>query len=158
MSYRTDVNDIQIFGNNEYYTEWIDFLKSEGIEVDEEDGVYDGYIDNLKGMFDVIDKITKRLINDRHEKVVAGKLDWDGKPLRELTDLSGSMWLKDDDTSILTFNIQMIENVYCFLPYQLFKAVEDIIEKCEYDDSRAVALGYKYYKLKDNKRIHVDAG
>ena len=158
MSYRTRVNDTQIFGNNEYYTEWIDFLKSEGIEVNECDSVYDGYIDNLKGMFDVIDVITKRLINDRHEKVVAGKLDWGGKPLRELTDLSGSIWLKDDDTSILTFNIQMVENAYCFLPYQVFKAVEDIIEVCEYDATGAVPLGYRYYRLKDNKRIHVDAG
>ena len=158
MSYRTNINDTQIFGNNQWYQEWIDFLKSEGIEVDEDDGFYDGYIDNLKGMFDVIDKITKRLINDRHKKVVAGERDWEGKPLKELTDLSGSMWLKDDKISILTFNIQMIENAYCFLPYQVFKAVEDVIEGCKHDDSGAVALGYRYYRLKDGKRIHVHAG
>lgn len=156
MSYRTNVNDTQIFGNNEWYQEWIDFLKSEGIEVDRE-GLYDGYIVDLKGMFDTIDVITKRLIAERHEKVIAGEEDWKGKPLKELTDLSGSMWL-DGETSILMFNIQMIENAYCFLPYQVFKAVEDIIEVCEYDATGAVPLGYRYYRLKDNKRIHVDAG
>lgn len=157
MSYRTSVNDTQIFGNNEYYPEWENFIKSRGIEIDE-DGCYDGEIDDVMGMFDVIDKITKRLINDRHKKVVAGELSWDGKPLKELTDLSGSMWLKDDKISILTFNIQMIENAYCFLPYQVFKAVEDVIEVCKHDDPQAVALGCCYYKLKDNKKIHVHAG
>ena len=105
MSYRTNVNDTQIFGNNEWYQEWIDFLKSEGIKVDRE-GLYDGYIVDLKGMFDTIDVITKRLIAERHKKVVAGEEDWEGKPLKELTDLSGSMWL-DGETSILMFNVQM---------------------------------------------------
>lgn len=108
-------------------------------------------------MFDVIDKITRKLIDDMHEKVVAGEKNWDGKPYTELTDLSDSMWL-DDETPILTFNIYMIEHAYCFLPYQLFKAVEDIIEKCEHDESGAVKLGYRYYRLKDGKKIHVYAG
>lgn len=157
MSYRTNVNGHQIFGNNEYYTDWINFLKSEGIEVDEDDGLYDGYTDNLQGMFDTIDVITKRLIDDRHKKVVAGELNCDGKPYRELTDLSDPIW-RDDEISVLMFNIQMIEHAYCFLPYQLFKAVEDIIEKCKYDDLGAVVLGHRYYRLKDGKRIHVDAG
>lgn len=157
MSYRTTVNGIQIFGNNEWYQEWVGFLKSEGIEVDEGDSLYDGYIDNLKGMFDTIDVITKRLINNRHEKVVAGERDWEDKPLRELTDLSGSMWL-DGKSPVLMFNIQMIENAYCFLPYQLFKAVEDKIERCRHDDPGAVDFGYRYFRLKDGEKIHVHAG
>ena len=156
MSYRTRINGIQIFGNNEYYQEWIDFIRSEGIEVDEED-LYDGYIENLQGMFNVIDIITRGLINDRHNQVIAGELTWEGKPYRELTDLSESMWL-NDRTPLFTFNIQMIEHAYCFLPYQLFKAVEDIIEECGHDDPGAVMLGYIRYRLKDGKRIHVNAG
>lgn len=156
MSYRTSVNGTQIFGNNEYYPEWIEFLKSEGIEVDEDDG-YDGYISNLKGMFDCIDEITKRLINNWHEKVERQELDWNDKPYRELTDLSNSIWLKND-ASILMFNIQMIENAYCFLPYQLFMAIANLIEKCKHDDPGAVALGYRYYRLKDDERIYVHAG
>lgn len=155
MSYKTRVNGHQIFGNNEYYTEWADFLESEGIEVDEE-GLYDGHIKNLQGMFDTIDTITRALINDRHNQVVAGELTWDGKLYTELTDLSDSMWL-NDKTPILNFNIQMIKNAYCFLPYQLFEAVEDVIEECKHDEHGAVRLGYKCYKLKDGKRIHVYA-
>ena len=156
MSYRSKVNGTQIFGNNEGYQEWFDFIKSEGIEIDE-DGCYDGYITNLQGMFNVIDKITRQLIDERHEKVLKGEKNWDGKYLNELTDLSNSMWL-DDKTPILMYNIQMIENAYCFLPYQVFKAVESIIEK-----SDKVYTDYKQwfccsYKLKDGEKIHVHAG
>ena len=156
MSYRTNVNGYQIFGNNEWYQEWADFIESEGIKIDE-DGLYDGYIDNLQGVFDVVDKITRRLINERHEQVVVGELTFNEKPYKELTDFSDSIWL-DDETPVLMFNIQMIEHAYCFLPYQLFKAVEDIIEKCAYGELGAVKLGFRYYRLKEGKRIHVNAG
>lgn len=36
MSYRTYVNNEQVFGNNEYYQEWEEFITSKGIETDEE--------------------------------------------------------------------------------------------------------------------------
>ena len=36
MSYRTYVNDVQVFGNDEYYSEWIEFIKAQGIDVNEE--------------------------------------------------------------------------------------------------------------------------
>lgn len=156
MSYRTRINETQIFGNNECYQEWIDFIRSEGIEVDEESS-YDGYIENLQGMFDVIDKITQRLINKRHEQVVNGET-WLGKPMHELTDLSESMWL-DDETPLLMYNMQMIENAYCFLPYQVFKAVEDIIEKSDaaYVSDDGKKWYFCSYKLKADKKIHVCA-
>ena len=35
MSYRTYIEDTQIFGNNECYKDWIEFIKSKNIEVDE---------------------------------------------------------------------------------------------------------------------------
>ena len=65
MSYRTYINGTQVFGNNDFYQEWTDFLQSKGIEIDE-DGLYDGYIDDLQGMFNVIDRITQKLIDERH--------------------------------------------------------------------------------------------
>lgn len=40
MSYRTYVNDVQVFGNDEYYSELIEFIKAQGIDVNEE-----GYVD-----------------------------------------------------------------------------------------------------------------
>lgn len=157
MSYRTYINDTQIFGNNESYSEWIDFLKSKGIEISE-DGIYDGYITDLQGMFNVIDKITQNLINKRHEEVLKGEKDWEGKPYRELTDLSESMWLADN-VPLLKYNMQMVNHAYCFLPYQVYKAVEDIIEIS--DKPYISEDGREWYcctfKLKEGKKIHVEA-
>lgn len=155
MSYRTHINDTQIFGNNEVYQEWIDFLLSKGIEITE-DGVYDGYIDDLQGMFNVIDTITRERINYRHNQVVAGELTWKGEPYKELTDLSESIWL-DDKTPLLMYNMQMIEYAFCFLPYQVFKAVENIIDKSDipYVSEDGKEWNCCSYKLKAGKKIHV---
>lgn len=156
MSYRTYINGTQVFGNNEFYQEWADFLSSKGIEIDE-DGLYDGYIDDLQGMFNVIDKITQKLIDERHQQVLKGE-KWFDKPIHELTDLSSSIWL-DNKTPLLMYNMRIIEEAYCFLPYQIFKSVEDIIEEAE----KPYVDDYKEwfccsYKLKDGKKIHVRAG
>lgn len=157
MSYRMKVNGTQIFGNNESYQEWDDFLKSKGVEIDE-DGCYDAYIDDLQGMFNVIDTITRRLIKERHEQVVKGEKGFMGRPYTELTDLSNSPWL-DDETPLLRYNMQMINYAYCFLPYQVFKSVEDIIEESEerYLNGN-IDWGFCSYKLKDGAKIHVHAG
>jgi hypothetical protein len=157
MSYRTYINHTQVFGNNESYPEWIDFLKSKGIEIDE-DGIYDAYIDDLQGMFNVIDKITRRLINERHEEVLKGKKDWEGKPYSELTDLSKSMWLADN-VPLLMYNMQMIDHAYCFLPYQAYEAVEDIIERSDkpYVSEDGKEWYSVSYKLKAGMKIHVEA-
>ncbi len=156
MSYRTNIDNTQIFGNNEYYQEWMDFIKSKGIEVDE-DGHYDGEIDDVQGIFVVIDKITRRLINERHEEVLNGKKNFKGEPVKELTDLSGSLYL-DDETPILMFNRMMIEEAYCFLPYQVYLAVEDKIERVKgaYEKD-GVDWSFVTYKLKDGEKIRVHA-
>lgn len=39
MSYRIYVNDTQLFGNNESYPEWDDYVKSQGIEIGPEGGI-----------------------------------------------------------------------------------------------------------------------
>ncbi len=157
MAYRTRVNGVQIFGNNDYYEEWAEFLRSKGIEIDE-DGCYDGEIDDVMGMFEVIDKITKALIAERHKDVLAGRRNYDDKPLKELTDLSDSIWLSDN-TPILMFNKQMIENAYCFLPYQVFCAVEDKIEKVRgYYEKDGIEWTFCKYKIKEGEKITVFAG
>lgn len=153
MSYRTYVNDIQVFGNNEYYPEWEEFITSKGIEINE-DGQYDGEIDDVMGMFEVVDKITRRLINKQHQKVLNKKKDFRGNLETELTDLSSSYWLAEGNC-ILAFNERMVSNAYCFLPYQVYLAVEDIIEETHCTDSK---WAFHTYKLKDGKKISVSAG
>lgn len=155
MVYRTYIENIQIFGNDEYYPEWIDFIKSKAIEVDE-DGLYEGEIEDIQGMFEVIDKITRRLINERHERVEKGKKDFKGNPLRELTDLSDSIWL-DEDTPILMFNKQIVENAYCFLPYQVYLAVEDKIKLTNDYSINGINWAFCSYKIKDGEKIEVRA-
>ena len=157
MSYRTYINHTQIFGNNESYPEWLYFIKSKGIEVNE-DCIYDGYITDLQGMFNVIDTITRGLINDRHEEVLKGEKDWEGKPYTELTDLSKSMWLADN-VPLLKYNMEMINHAYCFLPYQAYKAVENIIERSDkpYVSEDGKEWYCYTYKLKPGMMIHVEA-
>ena len=156
MSYRTRINGTQIFGNNESYPEWFDFLKSKGVEIDEE-CIYDAYIDDIQGLFEVIDKITKRLIDERHEQIVKGEKNWNDKPYHELTDLSESIYL-NDETPILMYNMRMIKDAYCFLPYQVFMAVEDIIEEADKPYIGEKEWYCCSYKLKDGEKIHVYAG
>lgn len=35
MSFRTMINDVQIFGNNQTYSEWLHFIQLNGIEIDQ---------------------------------------------------------------------------------------------------------------------------
>ena len=156
MSYRTNVNNTQIFGNNEYYIEWENFIKSHGIKIDD-DGCYDGEIDDVMGMFDAIDKITRRLIEERKRQIHNKETDYEGKPLLELTDLSNSMWL-DNNTPILMFNEQILKYAYCFLPYQVYLAVKDVIEPThEVYKKDGVNWNFCTYKLKDGAKIRVHA-
>ena len=145
MSYRTYIEKTQVFGNNEYYKEWEDFIESQGIEIGV-DGDYDGEITDIQGMFDVIEKITKRLIKERHEQVEKGET-WFGKPYKELADLTD---LIDVDENILLSNIYMIEHAYCFLPYQVYKAVEEKLEEFRPYVGKIT--------LKPNEKIQVSAG
>ena len=156
MAYRTRIEGVQVFGNNDYFQEYADFLEANGIKIDE-DGMYDGYITDIKGLFDVIDKITRKLIAEQHERVERDERYYDDRPAKELADLSASMWL-NDRTPILWFNKQMIENAYIFLPYQVYQAVKDKLEPADkpYVKDEMIWFGCSY-KLKDGEQIHVDA-
>ena len=157
MSYRTFIDGTQIFGNNDFFEEWKEFIRSEGIEIDE-DGCYEGEISNIMDMFDTIDKITRMLIKERHEDVLKGKTDFKGNPLKELTDLSGSIYLKDD-VPLLMFGIEMVENAYCFLPYQVYTIVKTKIERVTGSYKKdGVDWQFYVYKLKEGEKIKVRAG
>lgn len=71
MSYRTKINGKQLFGNNEWYEEWGDYLISKGIEIDDE-GLYEGELDNFMEALEVIEKITMNIEAERRERKKAG--------------------------------------------------------------------------------------
>ena len=110
-------------------------------------------------MFKVIDKITRRLINEQHEKVLKKETDLRGNPSKELTDLSGSIWL-DDETPIFMFDKEMIENAYCFLPYQVYMAVKNKIKRIPNHNKSDDGLDWSFctYALKKGQKIKVHAG
>lgn len=162
MSYRTYINNTQIFGNNEWYQEWIDFIKSEGIEVGEDDD-YDGYITNIHGLFSTINTIIKRLIDEQHQKVVNGETNWNDEPKKDLYNFTDSynFYCKEYDgkqSSILDFNFYILNNSYLFIPYVVYKALEDILEHDEDRWNDDKIEWYRSYKLKDGEKIHVHAG
>ena len=153
MAYRTYINDVQIFGNNEYYDIWLDYIKSKGIEVND-DGCYEGELYDVMELFEVIDKLTKQLIEDRHQQVLKNET-YLGNPVKELTDLSQSLWL-DSSTPILMFNKQVIQNAYCFIPYQAYLALQDMIEnESKPYESNGVLWLNCTYRLKNGCKIKV---
>lgn len=72
MSYRTKINGKQLFGNNEWYEEWGEYLISKGIEIDDE-GLYEGELDNFMEALEVIEKITMNIEAERRERKKAGE-------------------------------------------------------------------------------------
>ena len=156
MSYLTTINGKQIFGNNEHYPEWIEFVKSQGVAVDG-DGCYKGEITDVKGLFITIDKITRRLIKEQDDRVARKEKTWNDKPVRRLTDFSEHFYL-DDSTPLLLFNRDVVENSYCFFPYQVFKVIEDCIQRCDtYKDTADVDWSFCSYELKPDCHIYVRA-
>ena len=72
MSYRTYINNTQVFGNNECYPEWIKYVESKGITVGE-DGDYEGELDDFMEALDVIESIVMRLESERRERKKKGE-------------------------------------------------------------------------------------
>ena len=72
MSYRTYINNTQVFGNGECYPEWIKYVESKGITVGE-DGDYEGEIDNFMEALDVVESIVMRLESERRERKKKGE-------------------------------------------------------------------------------------
>ena len=72
MSYRTYINNTQVFGNGESYPEWIKYVESKGITVGEE-GDYEGELDDFMEALDVIESIVMRLESERRERKKKGE-------------------------------------------------------------------------------------
>lgn len=154
MSYRTKINGKQLFGNNEWYEEWGEYLISKGIEIDDE-GLYEGELDNFMEALEVIEKITMNIEAKRRERKEAG-----GKFFSQSIFDNGDIYdsLVNDDEhyeSLFDKEVEIIKYGYMFLPIQFFKACEDMLEYTGIDlkGNRTYT-----YKLKDGCKIKVTAG
>lgn len=151
MSYRTYINEKQVFGNNEYYPEWIEYIESKGIVVGQE-GDYEGELDDFMEALDVIESIVIRLETERRENKKNGEEFF----TQSLFDLSN---IYDDvanysTESLLDKELLYLENGYMFMPYAFLKACENIIEDKGYSFK---GKHTRIFKLKDNCKIKIHA-
>lgn len=160
MSYRTYVEDIQIFGNNDYYTEWIDFMKSQGIKVDEE-GCYKGEIHDFMGALTTIENIVMRL-NNTHEEMMErynghighrkmeGYFDFSRNIARLKLQPEGDRY----NNSLFDELLDIINSSYAFMPYVFYQACE---EKLKQVHTFTTDGHFHCYELKEGQTIHVEA-
>jgi hypothetical protein len=167
MSYRTCVEGSQIFGNNEYYPEWIEFIKSQGIEVDDEQ-CYEGEIHDFMGALVTIEKIVMRLHKEKEElrqklggtigkKKIYGLFDFthivDNIAMNNQVDESGKRMFEYGD-SLFDELYGVVNSSYSFMPYAFFTACEDKVESL---DAYSTKDHFHCYKIKDGQTIHVKA-
>lgn len=174
MSYRTYVNGVQLFGNNDCYPEWIEFIKSQGIEVNERCG-YFGEVKDFMAMLQVVEQITLRIEKDRrlmkkelmkalktlpeeNRKEAYAKFAPQVKSIFDLTSIPNELEndKKNDKfvTSLFDELTEYIRSGYAFLPYQLYLACKDKLEQA---DVFSTDGHFECYRLKDGETIHVRA-
>lgn len=155
MSYRTKVNGTQIFGNNECYPEWIEFIQSQGIEVDE-DACYEGEITDVMGAITTIEKIILRLESGRREKQPISTSLFDfRKDYDEIIEQDIKFPNDDHNTSLTDKMMELRKNAYIFMSCLFIDACGDMIER---DHTFAVPQHYLCYKVKEGCAIKVSAG
>ena len=142
MSYRTYVGtkekgDIQILGNNEWYQPFIEELKRQGIEIDE-NGCYEGEIKEIQPILDILEQYIWS-----KEKEVKEIYDEDIFNLRP----------KAIDQGSLTFRMKLAsENAYIFTTANIIRHLRDDLE-LKYD----IYNKKEYYQIKEGKKIWFSA-
>lgn len=157
MSYRTYVNGVQIFGNNETYEEWTDFIVSQGIKVNSEN-YYKGEITDFMGALAVIEKITLRLTKERSDLIKKnGGLNGRFRELFDWTNIPNKLESEDKDDkyrdSLFDKLMDLVDNSYAFLPYTFYLACEEMLKP---DKSFTVDGHFRCYKLKEGAVITVE--
>ena len=160
MSYRTYVNATQIFGNNEGYAEWMDFIRSQGIEIDEE-GCYKGTITDFMSALTTIEKITLRLAKERKERNEALRKKGCDMKLVEIFDWSNiPEELSEQDpedkfsTSLFDRLVEVVNQGYAFMPYTFYQACKDKLER---DNCFSTSGHLTCFKVKEGEVIEVKA-
>jgi hypothetical protein len=153
MSYRIYVNNHQLFGNNDCPNKWIEFIKSQGIEVSE-DGMYKGeikdFMECLNTVEDIVFDMNKKIQNYNES------LNDDCKNILERQELFDLSNLINDESSLL-FSLQnLVSNGYLFLPYQLYEICKDKIEvKYKMDEEQDKVK--RIYTIKEGEHIYTSA-
>lgn len=153
MSYRTYVNDTQVFGNDECYSKWMGYIKSKGIEINV-DGCYEGELDDFMEALDVIEDIVIDIEKERRENKANG-LKYRNTSIFDLSNIYDDVVEFPNETSLLDEELHYLECGYMFMPYAFYKACEDVIEFKGYSFK---SKHDRVYRLKDGCKIRVSAG
>lgn len=167
MSYRTYVNDCQIFGNNACYDEWIEFVKTQGVDVDS-DYCYEGTIKDVMGALMTIENIVIKLECERRARITKLGIDPAANSVRQFTSLFNltqgfddflrqDKLHSDDDEIGYSLTDKMLdirEESLVFLPTQFIDACADVIER---DEPFSTPKHFNCYKLKEGCEIRVEA-
>lgn len=136
MSYRTYINNIQIFGNDEYIEEWFKALKSQGCRFDE----YSRYKFEVKEFMPLLEAVENYVKRIDKERLESGR--------ESLFDLS---YFKNNNLKLTDNLISFIQDSYLTAPYQLIEACR------EHLDWSYVGERLFNYKIKKGHRIIVEA-
>lgn len=166
MSYRTYVNEFQIFGNNVYYTKWIGFIESEGIEIDD-CGCYEGDITNVMGAIKILEELVLNEEQKRQEIIAEYKIKDDAderekeiyrlygpRSLFDFTNIPYNINKNPDSFFLLDELTQIVKDSYMFLPLSFIKACGSSIEPVHSNDD---SYRFYNYKIKKGCTIHVKA-
>lgn len=174
MSYRTTINGIQVFGNNESYEHWDEYIRSQGIEINEE-GCYEGDISDFHGAVTALENIVKDLMDQRKadwEKIrhqVEKVLDEDPENewalhqksilTRSLLDFSNyETDILEHQDSILDTLFEITSAAYAFFPYILYTACRSQLERMDPTQEPDGTYRIHNFKFKAGQSAHVKAG
>ncbi len=147
MSYRIQVEGKQLFGNGECPKKWIDFIKSQGIEVNEDD-CYEGEITNFMDCLNTVEDI----VMDKSKNITYDRYSQNG-----LFDLSYILKAIENNESSLLYSLQnLVNNGYLFLPYALYEICKNKLEVTYIHDKETDSLK-RIYKIKDGEKITTQA-
>ena len=170
MSYRTYINGRQVFGNNDAFPEWIDFVKSQGIHVDPELR-YEGDLYDFGEALSVTESIVLRLDADiarRRRDFEASLLDPSSAAAKKhllsypdgLFDLEAmrarAMDYRDDPRTgeaLLDGLRELQETGYLFLPLRLYNACAELLEPLSPDETYRTCG----FRLKPGNKIRIRA-
>lgn len=93
----------------EFMDRWVEFIKSQGIEVDK-DGHYDGYFWDFMGALTILEDMTMY------------KAEQCGNDIFDLSYIPEDM--KEEDMSLLDEILEIHEYGIMFMPYQFYRACE----------------------------------
>lgn len=174
MSYRTTVNDVQIFGNNESYDAWLDYIKSQGIKVNDE-GNYEGDITDFHGALVAVESIVKDMMQKRksdwekyrvHIESILKRDPENEYALKQKADQTHSyldfshyekdIWEYHD--SLLDTLFIIANQSYAFFPYTLYMACQDQLEPLDPINEPDGTYRIRNFRFKGGASAHVKAG